>query len=45
MVTSKDQAEAAQVLELEFHDGRMTPKAAPKKAKASDPKPTQGSLF
>ena len=45
VVTGKDQAEAAQVLELEFHDGRMTPTSAPKKAKPTDPKPTQGSLF
>ncbi len=45
VVTGKDQAEAAQVLELEFHDGRMTPKSAPKKAKPPDPKPSQGFLF
>jgi exodeoxyribonuclease VII large subunit len=45
VVTSKDQADAAQVLELEFHDGRITPKSNPKKPKTSDPKPSQGSLF
>jgi exodeoxyribonuclease VII large subunit len=45
VVTSKDQAESSQLLELEFHDGRMTPKSAPKKPKVTDPKPTQGSLF
>ena len=45
VVTGKDQAEAAQVLELEFHDGRMTPKTLQKKAKPTDHKPTQGSLF
>ena len=45
VVTNKDQADAAQVLELEFHDGRMSPKSNPKKPKTSDPKPSQGSLF
>jgi exodeoxyribonuclease VII large subunit len=45
VVTNKDQADAAQVLELEFHDGRITPKSNPKKPKTSDPKPSQGSLF
>ncbi len=45
VVTTVAQAEKAQVLEIEFQDGRMTPKSAPKKSRASEPKPTQGSLF
>ncbi len=45
VVTAAAQAEKAQVLEIEFQDGRMTPQAAAKKPKTTAPKPTQGSLF
>ncbi|WP_102226645.1 exodeoxyribonuclease VII large subunit [Acidimangrovimonas sediminis] len=51
VVTSKSAAEAAQSLEIEFHDGRLTAgaatpapsRAAPKKPKEEPPE--QGSLF
>lgn len=45
VVTSKAEAEKAATLEIEFHDGRMTPRAGGKKPKAPETKPTQGSLF
>jgi exodeoxyribonuclease VII large subunit len=45
VVTTKAQAEKAATLEIEFQDGRMTPRTEPKKSKAPTPKPTQGSLF
>ena len=55
VVTTKDQAERATALEIEFQDGRLTPKTGPKKLKLAEPKPVelkpagpkpgQGSLF
>lgn len=45
VVTSAAQAEKAAHLEIEFQDGRMTPRAGAKKTKAPEKKPVQGSLF
>lgn len=45
VVTTKAQADKAATLEIEFQDGRMTPRGSTRKSKASDTKPTQGSLF
>ena len=45
VVTSKAQAETATSLEIEFHDGRMSPRPPGKKPRSSDPKPVQGTLF
>ena len=45
VVTTKDQAERAAGLEIEFQDGRLTPKSAAKKPKPPEAKPKQGSLF
>jgi exodeoxyribonuclease VII large subunit len=45
VVTSKAEAAKAHLLEIEFHDGRLTPGTTPaRKAKPGD-KPEQGSLF
>lgn len=44
VVTTRADAERANLLEIEFADGRMTPKAMIKKSKGGD-KPEQGSLF
>ena len=44
VVTSKARAETAASLELEFHDGRMTPGAKPAK-RTKNPAPDQGTLF
>ena len=45
VVTTKDKAERAATLEIEFQDGRLTQKPTAKKSKAPEPKPKQGSLF
>ncbi|MGV8987068.1 MAG: exodeoxyribonuclease VII large subunit [Cypionkella sp.] len=45
VVTSKEEAEKAHAIEIEFHDGRLTPKLLAKKTKATGAKPSQGSLF
>jgi exodeoxyribonuclease VII large subunit len=46
VVTSRAAAEQAQVLEIEFHDGRMAPGSRPpKREKGAPPLGGQGSLF
>ena len=45
VVTTKAAAEAAAVLELEFHDGRMVVGGKPARARGKPVEPEQGSLF
>ncbi|MBI1171264.1 exodeoxyribonuclease VII large subunit [bacterium] len=45
VVTTRAQAEKATTIEIEFQDGRLTPRASAKKAASAQTKPSQGSLF